>query len=82
MIAPIEITTGKKANFVGKPNPLMMRSALKRLGGENEEVIVIGNRMDTDVISELESEIDTLLVLSGITTREDIAKFHTCPNTY
>jgi len=75
LIAPIEIATGKKAYFVGKPNPLMMRSALKRLGVANEDAIVIGDRMDTDVISGLESELDTLLVLSGIATKEDIAKF-------
>ena len=75
LIAPIEIATGKKAYFVGKPNPLMMRSALKRLGVANEDAIIIGDRMDTDVISGLESELDTLLVLSGIATKEDIAKF-------
>jgi NagD protein len=75
LIAPIEIATGKKAYFVGKPNPLMMRSALKRLGVKREDAVVIGDRMDTDVICGLESEIDTLLVLSGITTRNDINNF-------
>lgn len=75
MIAPIEMATGKKAYFVGKPNPLIMRSALKKLGVDNKDAIVIGDRMDTDVISGLESEIDTLLVLSGIATREDLVKF-------
>ncbi len=75
LIAPIEIASGKKAYFVGKPNPLMMRSALKRLGVQREDSIVIGDRMETDVRCGLESEIDTLLVLSGITAREDIDKF-------
>ncbi|MCU0363282.1 MAG: HAD-IIA family hydrolase [Bacteroidales bacterium] len=75
LIAPIEIATGKKAYFVGKPNPLMMRSALKRLGIKREDAIVIGDRMDTDVRCGLESEIDTLLVLSGITSREGIDQF-------
>ncbi len=75
LIAPIEIASGKKAYFVGKPNPLMMRIALKRLGVKREDAVVIGDRMDTDIRCGLESEIDTLLVLSGITAREDIDKF-------
>lgn len=75
LIAPIEIATGRKAYFVGKPNPLMMRIALKRLGCTNEETIIIGDRMDTDIIAGIESEIDTTLVLSGITTRDMINTF-------
>ena len=75
LIAPIEIASGRNAYFVGKPNPLMMRSALKRLGVRREDAIVIGDRMDTDVISGIESEIDTLLVLSGITASNDVDKF-------
>jgi NagD protein len=75
LIAPIEIVTGKKAYFVGKPNPLMMRIALKKLGVKREEAVVIGDRMDTDIRCGLESEIDTLLVLSGITKRADIDNF-------
>ncbi len=75
LIAPIEIATGKKAYFVGKPNALMMRIALKKLGVQREDAIVIGDRMDTDIRSGLESEIDTLLVLSGITSENDIDNF-------
>jgi NagD protein len=75
LIAPIEIASGKKAYYVGKPNPLMMRIALKRLGVKREDAIVIGDRMDTDVRCGLESEIDTLLVLSGITDRKGIDQF-------
>jgi len=75
LIAPIEIATGKKAYFVGKPNPLMMRIALKKLEVQREEAIVIGDRMDTDIRCGLESEIDTLLVLSGITSKDDIDRF-------
>jgi len=75
LIAPIEIATGKKAYFVGKPNPLMMRIALRKLGVKREEAIVIGDRMETDIRCGLESEIDTLLVLSGITERNEIDKF-------
>lgn len=75
LIAPIEIAAGKKAYFVGKPNPLMMRIALRKLGVKREDAIVIGDRMDTDIRCGLESEIDTLLVLSGITSRGDIDKY-------
>jgi len=75
LIAPIEIATGRKAYFVGKPNPLMMRIALRKLMVSREDAIVIGDRMDTDVRCGLESEIDTLLVLSGITSREEIDRF-------
>lgn len=79
LIAPIEIASGKKAYYVGKPNPLMMRSALKRLGVKREDAVVIGDRMDTDIRCGLESEIDTLLVLSGITDRDEIDNFPYCP---
>jgi len=75
LIAPIEMATGRKAYFVGKPNPLMMRIALKKLGAQREDTIIIGDRMDTDIIAGIEAEIDTLLVLSGITTREMIPSF-------
>ncbi|HEX2921793.1 MAG TPA: HAD-IIA family hydrolase [Bacteroidales bacterium] len=75
LISPIEIATDKKAYFVGKPNPLMMRIALNKLGVKREDTIVIGDRMDTDVRCGMESEIDTLLVLSGITHESDIDNF-------
>jgi NagD protein len=75
LIAPIEIASGKKAYYVGKPNPLMMRIALKRLGVKREDAIVIGDRMDTDIRCGLESEIDTLLVLSGITGKDEIDNY-------
>lgn len=75
LIAPIEIATGKKAYFVGKPNPLMMRSALKKLQCRREETVIIGDRMDTDIIAGIESEIDTCLVLSGITSQKEINQF-------
>lgn len=75
LIAPIEIATGKKAYFIGKPNPLMMRIALKKLDVKREEAIVIGDRMDTDIRCGLESEIDTVLVLSGITSRSEVDNY-------
>ena len=75
LVAPIEIATGKKAYFVGKPNPLMLRHGLRRLGCHSEEIAFIGDRMDTDIIAGIESNVDTVLVLSGVTAKEDIDKF-------
>ncbi len=75
LIAPIEIATGKKAYFVGKPNPLMLRHGLRKLGCHSEEIAFIGDRMDTDIIAGIESNVDTVLVLSGVTTLADIDKF-------
>ena len=75
LIAPIEIATNKKAYFVGKPNPLMLRHGLKMIGCHSEEIAFIGDRMDTDIIAGIESNVDTVLVLSGVTAMEDIDKF-------
>ncbi len=75
LVAPIELTTGMRAYFVGKPNPIMMRTGLKLLGCAREKTVIIGDRMDTDIISGIESGIDTLLVLSGVTTRDNLVRF-------
>ena len=75
MIAPIEMATGQNAYFVGKPNPLMMRTGLRILGVHSEDAVMIGDRMDTDMVAGIETGLDTVLVLSGVTRREDIAKF-------
>lgn len=75
LIAPIELATGKQAYFVGKPNPLMMRHALKKLGSQREDTVIIGDRMDTDIIAGIESEIDTVLVLTGVSTRKTVKEF-------
>jgi NagD protein len=75
LVAPIEMATGRKAYFVGKPNPLMMRNALKKIKCNREESVIIGDRMDTDIVAGIESEIDTCLVLSGITSRDMIDHF-------
>ena len=75
LISPIEQTTGKRAYYIGKPNPLMMRHALKKLGYHRIEAAIIGDRMDTDIIAGIESELDTALVLSGVTTAETIDDF-------
>jgi len=75
LISPIEMTTGKKAYFVGKPNPLMMRHALKKLDCHRRDAVIIGDRMDTDIIAGLESEMDTVLVLSGVSTMDTLVEF-------
>ncbi len=75
LVAPIEIATGKKAYFVGKPNPLMLRHGLKMIGCHSGEIAFIGDRMDTDIIAGIESGIDSVLVLSGVTAKEDIDHF-------
>lgn len=75
LIAPIEMATGRQAYFCGKPNPLMMRTGMKILGCHSSEAVMIGDRMDTDVISGLESGMSTVLVLSGISTRETLKQF-------
>ena len=79
LIAPIELATGKQAYFIGKPNPLMMRHALQHLGIHRADTAIIGDRMDTDVIAGIETELDTVLVLSGVTSREMLADFPYCP---
>lgn len=75
LISPIEIVTGKKAYYIGKPNPFIMRHAIRKIDCHSEESIIIGDRMDTDIIAGIESGIDTVLVLSGITLKEDIQKY-------
>ena len=75
LVAPVELATGKQAYFMGKPNPLMMRTGLKMLGVHSEDAVMVGDRMDTDVIAGLESGLDTVLVLSGCTAREDVDKY-------
>ena len=80
LMAPIELATGRKAYYVGKPNPLMMRHALKVLGCQREDAVVIGDRMDTDIIAGVEAEIETVLVLSGVSTQADVARFAFAPD--
>ncbi|MDD6651271.1 MAG: HAD-IIA family hydrolase [Eggerthellales bacterium] len=75
LISSIEVATGKQAYFVGKPNPLMMRTGLNILGVHSEDAVMIGDRMDTDMIAGIESGLDTALVLSGVSTRETIKDF-------
>ena len=75
LMAPIELASGRNAYYLGKPNPLMMRHGIRMLGVQEEDAIVIGDRMDTDIVAGLESGIDTVLVLSGVTTEHEMRKF-------
>lgn len=75
LAAMITAATGVKAYFIGKPNPLMMRSALRRLGVHSEDTVMVGDRMDTDIIAGIESGMETILVLSGVTQRGDVERF-------
>ena len=75
LVAPIELATGKQAYFCGKPNPLMMRTGLKYLGCHSAEAVMVGDRMDTDIISGMECGMSTVLVLSGVSTRETMDTF-------
>jgi NagD protein len=61
--------------FVGKPNPLMIRSALNAVGAHSESTAMIGDRMDTDVVAGLEAGLQAILVLSGVTTRSEAERF-------
>ena len=73
--AMITKATGAEPYFVGKPNPLMMRSALNRIDAHSESTVMIGDRMDTDVVAGIEAGLETILVLSGSTRAADITKY-------
>jgi NagD protein len=73
--ALISRATGVAPYFVGKPNPLMMREALRAIDAHSQSTVMIGDRMDTDVVAGMEAGMDTILVLTGITSREEAELF-------
>jgi NagD protein len=73
--ALISRATGVDPYYVGKPNPLMMRSALNALDAHSETTAMVGDRMDTDVVSGLEAGLHTILVLTGVTTAQEAERF-------
>ena len=73
--ALISTATGQQPYFIGKPNPLMMRSALNKLQAHSESTVMIGDRMDTDIISGLEAGVRTILVTTGSTRPQDVERF-------
>jgi NagD protein len=72
--------TGVRPYFVGKPNPLMMRSALRAIDAHSESTVMIGDRMDTDIVAGIEAGLQTILVLTGSTTREEAERFPFLPS--
>jgi len=78
--ALITRATGVDPYYVGKPNPLMMRSALRAIDAHSESTVMIGDRMDTDIVAGLEAGLETVLVLSGITDRSAIGRFPFLPS--
>jgi len=75
ILAALEAATGKKPFIVGKPNALMMLIARQQLGAHSSETVMIGDRMDTDIVAGLEAGMTTCLVLSGVTQRPDLDAF-------
>jgi NagD protein len=73
--ALISSATGRSPYFVGKPNPLMMRTALRRVDGHSESSVMIGDNMDTDIIAGVESGMETILVLTGVSTRQSVDRY-------
>lgn len=80
LVAPIELATGKQAYYVGKPNPLMMRTGLRLLNVHSEEAAMIGDRMDTDIVAGIESGLMTGLVMTGVSNLENIQEFSYQPS--
>ena len=72
--------TGVDPYYVGKPNPLMMRSALNAIEAHSETTAMIGDRMDTDVVAGLEAGLDTILVLTGVTKEGETERYSYRPS--
>jgi len=75
IIAMLEEATGKKAFSVGKPSPVMMRAARKKIGLSTEETTIIGDTMDTDILGGIQMGYRTVLTLSGVSKREDLMDY-------
>ncbi len=78
--ALIRHATGVAPYFVGKPNPLMVREGLNALGAHSETTAMVGDRMDTDMVAGMEAGLETILVLTGVTQKDDIERFPYRPN--
>ena len=78
--ALISKATGKEPYVVGKPNPMMFRSAMNKIGAHSENTGMIGDRMDTDIIAGIEAGLHTILVLSGISDLAEVERYPFRPN--
>lgn len=79
--AMITRATGREPYFVGKPNPMMFRSALNRIDAHSESTAMVGDRMDTDVVAGIEAGLHTFLVLTGSTSVKDVDRYPFRPST-
>ena len=75
LCAPIERITGKQPLYLGKPNAWMMRAALRSVGGHSEEAVIVGDNMATDILAGVQAGIETVLVLTGVSKREDLDRY-------
>ena len=75
LAAPIERITGQRPFFVGKPNAFMMRAALRYLHARTDDTLIAGDNMDTDIIAGIQSGLETILVLTGVSQREDLKHY-------
>ena len=73
--ALVERATGATAFYVGKPNPLMITEGLNSLNARPSSTVIVGDRMDTDILAGIEAGLDTILVLSGVTTKQDVERY-------
>lgn len=73
--AMITKATGREPYFVGKPNPMMLRSAMNKIEAHSENTVMVGDRMDTDIVAGIEAGLDTVLVLTGSTRPQDVERF-------
>ncbi len=75
LCAPIEKITGRRPFFIGKPNAWMMRAALNYMNAHSEDTMIIGDNMNTDILAGIQAGMDTILVLTGVSKREDLKRF-------
>jgi NagD protein len=78
--ALISRATGVEPYYIGKPNPLMMRSALNAIEAHSETTAMVGDRMDTDIVAGLEAGLESILVLTGVTSMEDTGRYPYTPS--
>ena len=78
--ALITKATGREPYVVGKPNPMMFRSAMNKIGAHSENTGMIGDRMDTDIVAGIEAGLHTILVLTGISDQAEIERYPFCPD--
>jgi NagD protein len=80
ILAGIESACGQKPYIVGKPNSLMMALATQKLGLHTSDTLMVGDRMDTDILGGMEAGMNTALVLSGVTHRDDLPMYPYSPD--